>query len=551
MSFTGYSRGQVKINLIWLTYNQQPPAWEHGKIIVCPPEPKVISNKIQEFSGPNNIDACLFWDDQFPLPSKQVLAELLRQQNDVFHAGLFLGNAGQPEFINYVSPTWMLNRDPDPTIDATSWRLSLRACLIRTDVLRQIGGPLPGFETLEAASLEMGYRFIRNGVFIRHCPKLLVPPPESTSVKLPATDHFKFISTSFGKKWLYWAAFRILANKSILIRNLLPALKSASRFTGKSQVTPYFHQDFETKTPSPTPSVSVLIPSVNRYPYLRTLLTQLRTQTIKPLEIIVIDQTTQNARDKQLKSEFVDLPIRWFEMDEAGQCSSRNLGLVQSNGNSILLLDDDVEIYDNLIENHIINLHQSQAKISSGIVVELGKDKQIKNSNAIRISDVFPGGNSLIFKEVLQKTGLFDLAFDHGQRADHDLGMRIYLSGVKMVINPEISILHHHAPQGGLREHKARVITRSASRKSLTLRVLPSPSDIYLAKRYFTEHQVSEMLWISIFETFSYDGPAWKKALKGLISLFALPQTLIKLRGNVNKANSLLLEYPQIPGLDE
>jgi hypothetical protein len=157
----------------------------------------------------------------------------------------------------------------------------------------------------------------------------------------------------------------------------------------------------------------------------------------------------------------------------------------------------------------------------------------------------------MIKKNVLTVCGLFDLAYDNGQRADHDLGMRIYLAGQKMVIDPRISVFHHHAPQGGLREHKARVTTRTASRKSLIARVLPSPSDIYLSKRYFTRHQVREMLWISVFETFTYDGPAWRKIVKLVISLVALPGTLSHLKSNIKSADELLQRFPQIPRLPE
>ena len=72
-----------------------------------------------------------------------------------------------------------------------------------------------------------------------------------------------------------------------------------------------------------------------------------------------------------------------------------------------------------------------------------------------RASDVFPTNNTMLRKSALRLSGLFDLAYEHGPRADGDLGMRLYLSGARMLLDPEIRVLHHHAPSGGLRTHKA------------------------------------------------------------------------------------------------
>jgi len=134
---------------------------------------------------------------------------------------------------------------------------------------------------------------------------------------------------------------------------------------------------------------------------------------------------------------------------------------------------------------------------------------------------------------------------------DADLGMRVYLSGERMILNPDIAVLHHHAPQGGLRAQKARVHTYAASRKKITLRVLPSISDIYLSRRYFTAPQVREMLWISVLGTFSLHGPRWKQALKVLISAFALPNTFWQIHTRNRAVDGMFRQFPQIPNLED
>jgi hypothetical protein len=150
---------------------------------------------------------------------------------------------------------------------------------------------------------------------------------------------------------------------------------------------------------------------------------------------------------------------------------------------------------------------------------------------------------------VLQRSGLFDLAYNRRQRADGDLGMRVYLSGARMVLNPAISVLHHHAPAGGLRKHKARTVTYAMSRNSVFCRALTSASEIYLAGRYFPPTHQREMLWQSILGTFSIRGGPGKRLAKTLVSTVFLPQSIARLRSRIREATEMAATFPQIPKL--
>ena len=262
----------------------------------------------------------------------------------------------------------------------------------------------------------------------------------------------------------------------------------------------------------------------------------------------MVDQTPKNERDLTLKEEFQDLPVRFVYLDKAGQCSSRNVGLQMAKGQYILFLDDDDEVSPSLIELHLKNLRKFQADVSSGIANEVGAGSLPESFTYARVSDVFPTNNTLIHHSVLDQSGLFDLAYERGQRADGDLGMRVYLSGALMVLNPDIAVLHHHAPSGGLRKHKARVITYASSRMRLAHRHLPSATEIYLAKRYFSPRQVKEMLWMRILGTFSAQGGKLRKMLKVLMGLLYLPNTILQIRKREREADVMLQSFPQIPG---
>lgn len=540
------------INLILVGNTKKPPAWQLGEVYRCNRSLKEIQTLLSNHLYANSVDAWLLWDPTLGQPpTAEVLQTLLYGPADAWNAGLALGLGGQPDWIDFVSPTWMLNRDPDPDIQASSWRLSLQACLVRSEVLRQLGGPDPHYQSLTAAGLELGLRYIRQGAFVQHVSGLIPQQDPSISVSIPLVDQVRFIQAGFGRRWALWAGFRAVASGAHAPHAVVKALRQASKLPPPIQAAPYRRPKIKPVWPDQEAHVTVLIPTINRYPYLRTLLGQLRRQTVPPLEILVVDQTPLAQRDVTLKENFPDLPLRLFTLEQAGQCSSRNLGLQTAHGVFILFIDDDDEVPPDLIEKHLIRLAEPGVNISNGLAHEVGAGELPPDFQFRRVSNVFPTNNTMIRKAILHTSGLFDLAYDHGQRADHDLGMRLYLNGELLILNPEIKVLHHHAPMGGLREHKARVATYAASRSSLLKLDLPTVSDFYLAKRYYSTRQVGEMLWISILGTFSIRGSWWKRALKALLSALRLPITLWQLHKRSQKADTLLADYPQIPQLEE
>ena len=273
----------------------------------------------------------------------------------------------------------MLSCDPSAEIEATSWRLSLSACLVRMEVLRKLGGPRPEFKTLEAAALEMGHRWIRRGALMRHTPNLItiqlsafIPHP---SPSLPFEDELRFAYYRYGRKWAAWAVFRAIMTRYTKISIAFRSWRAVMPCPRPPEPPPFAPLEFKIQSAILTrpwslssslnlqslsslslrSSVSVLIPTVDRCPYLRTLLGQLRQQTIRPLEIIIVDQTERARRDEKLPEDFRDLPLRWIFQDEPGQCTSRNAGLQMARGNYILFIDDDDEVPPNLIELHLEN----------------------------------------------------------------------------------------------------------------------------------------------------------------------------------------------------
>lgn len=541
----------MRVDLVWIqTVRRSPPAWSLGETYCCDMQPALVAATVAERLP--GAEFVLFWDDALGYPDETTVAAVAESIGDVWHAGLALGMGGLPSMIDYVDPVWRFNRDPDPAVVAsarpTSWRLSLRACLARAAVLDRLGGPDPHFDTLAGASLELGHRWIRRGALMRHVVELLPSVPASAVPAVTLNDEMRFLRLGYGRMWTAWACWRrrrhgrSTAETWRAFRRSQPpgaAAPAASLHPAESAEPPAGDVDW--------PTVSVLIPTLDRYPHLFNLLEQLRDQTVRPLEIVVIDQTAAEAHDSEWPSRFADLPLRVIRREQPGQCSSRNAGLETVRGETVLFLDDDDEVQPDLIWQHLAFLARFAADASCGVAEEVGAGPLPSAFTLVRDSDVFPTNNTLLKTAALTGSGLFDLAYERGERADHDLGTRLYLSGANLVLNPAASVVHLHAPRGGLRRHKARVVTRSSSRASIRERQFLAPTEGYLWQRYFTPEQVKEALLIRTVGALRGSGSRGRRLLRAVLMAVMLPDTWRQNRARLAQGRAMMNEFPVIP----
>lgn len=97
--------------------------------------------------------------------------------------------------------------------------------------------------------------------------------------------------------------------------------------------------------------VSIIIPVYNTAPYLRESLDSICNQTLKELEIIIIDDGSTDE-SPQIINEYArnDSRIKIFQQPNQGQGVARNLGLSHASGEYIYFMDSDDILQNDALE---------------------------------------------------------------------------------------------------------------------------------------------------------------------------------------------------------
>jgi glycosyltransferase involved in cell wall biosynthesis/GT2 family glycosyltransferase len=113
------------------------------------------------------------------------------------------------------------------------------------------------------------------------------------------------------------------------------------------------------RTPDPSPTVSVVIPTYNRARWLPETVASVLAQTAPPLEIIIVDD---GSTDDTLEvcSGFPG-PVRCIRQDNRGVGAARNRGAAEARGQWIAFLDSDDLWTPDKLEVQLAALHETGA----------------------------------------------------------------------------------------------------------------------------------------------------------------------------------------------
>jgi GT2 family glycosyltransferase len=534
-----------------LVWGDRRPSWDAGPTTLLPDDLDRARKLIDERVAATDAPWLLLWDHLLGDPDRAVVADLVAGRADAWHAGLLLGQAGQPEEQDLINPIWPFNLDAPPDRDSVSWRVSLGALLVRTSVLRVVGGLDPAFLGPTGAGLELGRRMIDRGVVVYHSPRL-VGGRRRQAEPLSEHDRFVFLRRVFGRKWVRYAAVR-RSIAHVRPDRVAAAVRSSGEACGTHE-RPGRPDEVVTRPPATLPvdpRISIVLPTLGRYELLRPVLDQLVRQTVPAVEILVVDQNDPELRDHDLYAEFADGGVRPIFQEVRGQWISRNAAVQEAVGDWIAFVDDDSEVGPDFLEQHLECLLRYDADLSTGASLAVIGAPVPDNYAFFRVADQWDSGNGMCHRSLLERFGLFDQQFDRQRRGDAEFGLRVQLGGGLVIHNPHAVRVHLKAQEGGLRTFGSLDGFRHRDRTA----PLPLPSMVYYTKRYHTPRQVREDLVIGLsqaiipYELKRRATPAqWARFTAG--EVVHLPSTVRRVRASLRIADDMVAEGPRIPRLE-
>ena len=179
-------------------------------------------------------------------------------------------------------------------------------------------------------------------------------------------------------------------------------------------------------------NISVVIPTYNRYDFLKRALASVYAQTYLPKEVIVIDDgSTDNT--SQIQKDFPQ--IQYFHQENAGVSSARNLGIKKSSCEWIAFLDSDDTWHENKLQEQVF-FHRE----NPNILMSYTDEKWIRDAQEVKVPKKFKkhGGHifheclshciiapsaSLLHRSLFGEVGVFDESLEVCE--DYDLWLRI------------------------------------------------------------------------------------------------------------------------------
>lgn len=225
-----------------------------------------------------------------------------------------------------------------------------------------------------------------------------------------------------------------------------------------------------------TYKICVAIPTYNRGRILLDTLNQVFSQDIAPDEIVVVDQSDDN--DQFVKDQLTELAhanrIILVDQLDPNLPKARNAAVNITSCEIIIFIDDDVEIPQDFVNSHLKNYiyDRSVVAVAGRVEQRLGWPPRKRPKNWIKTLDFkyfalnglvrheyianFPGGNHSVKVKTIKKLGYYDPGYiKNALREESDMSLRIYLSGLKIVYDPNAWLYHISAPAGGCRKISA------------------------------------------------------------------------------------------------
>ena len=258
-----------------------------------------------------------------------------------------------------------------------------------------------------------------------------------------------------------------------------------------------------------TPRVSIIIPVFNQLEYTKKCIESIIKYTHIPYEIIVIDNASEDGTAKFLNSLELVTVIR--NDTNKGYPIAINQGLVESSGEYVVLLNNDVLLTPNWLEG-LIEVAESDPKIGlvgpsinlvSGyqldfeaqytdpnMSVEYAKKVREQRRRAWMDCNRIAFVCTLIKRDVLKYIGGLDERFSPGNYEDDDYCLRANQAGYHLVIAWDTFIHHFGSKSFKANGNQAYCERLEKSKNIFVNKWGANPDEIWLEGKLFTKRSI-------------------------------------------------------------
>ena len=212
--------------------------------------------------------------------------------------------------------------------------------------------------------------------------------------------------------------------------------------------------------PSPSPTISVIIPTYDEPERLEAALRSLAVQeySIESAEIIVVDDASPRFDSAPVYAAAEPFRLKLIRhRTNQGRARARNAGLRAARGEIVVFLDSDMTVEPDFLQVHASTHLQAPGTVVIGNIrfaPGLPRDclsRYIESRGVHRLVqegpvpfNCFVTGNASVARELLFQVGLFDEGFTAYGGEDLELGYRLFRRGATFHYAPRALSWHHH-----------------------------------------------------------------------------------------------------------
>ncbi|MEW6327417.1 MAG: glycosyltransferase family 2 protein [Thermodesulfobacteriota bacterium] len=315
----------------------------------------------------------------------------------------------------------------------------------------------------------------------------------------------------------------------------------------------------------PLPLVSVVMVTINNLNLLRNCLDSLYAQDYKALELIVVDNGSEEDIQGMLAKEFPEVCLTRLTKNY-GFAGGNNRGIEIARGKYVALINNDAVAAPQWISS-LVAVAESDSRIgavasiiidgnrpdildSCGVGIALdGMSRQAMRGHPVpNLTEpkevlAFSGCACLLRMESLKEVGLFDEDF-FAYCEDTDLGLRLRWAGWEIVVAPGAYVRHYYSMTGG-KFSLQKIYWVERNHFWVAIKNLPWPLLIILpfmtVWRYFVQGY-SVLRGVGELERFREDNRLWAIAstcVKAYMGMFQKLPSMIARRRLFSKKRRL------------